>query len=168
MNSGPTLALGSTGPDVRRVQILLVMTKLLDYSGIDGNFGPQTQNAVKSFQQSSNLTADGVVGQATWNALPADPNTPRLARGSTGGVVSALQKALATFGGANSPTDPGPIDGDFGRRTESAVRAYQSQQNITVDGVVGESNVVGSRRSSRCHARLTGRPRHGLMRVRPF
>ena len=138
MNSGPTLALGSTGPDVRRVQILLVMTKLLDYSGIDGNFGPQTQNAVKSFQQSSNLTADGVVGQATWNALPADPNTPRLARGSTGSVVSALQKALATFGGANSPTDPGPIDGDFGRRTESAVRAYQSQQNITADGIVGD------------------------------
>jgi peptidoglycan hydrolase-like protein with peptidoglycan-binding domain len=81
MNSGPTLALGSMGPDVRRVQILLVMTKLLDYSGIDGNFGPQTQSAVKSFQQSSNLTADGVVGQATWNALPADPNTQRLARG---------------------------------------------------------------------------------------
>jgi peptidoglycan hydrolase-like protein with peptidoglycan-binding domain len=138
MNSGPTLALGSTGPDVRRVQILLVMTKLLDNSGIDGNFGPQTQDAVKSFQQSRNLTADGVVGPTTWSALPADPNTPRLARGATGSVVSALQQALATFGGANSPTDPGPIDGDFGRRTESAVRAFQSQQNITADGVVGD------------------------------
>jgi peptidoglycan hydrolase-like protein with peptidoglycan-binding domain len=93
MNSGPTLQVGSTGPDVRRLQILFVMTKLLDYTGIDGSFGPQTQDAVKSFQQSSNLTADGVVGQATWNALPADLNTPRLARGSTGSVVSALQKA---------------------------------------------------------------------------
>jgi lysozyme family protein len=49
------------------------MTKLLEYTDIDGNFGSQTQDAVKSFQQSSNLTADGVVGQATWNALPADP-----------------------------------------------------------------------------------------------
>ena len=132
MNSGPTLQIGSTGPDVRRLQILFVMTKLLDYTGIDGSFGPKTQDAVKSF------TADGVVGQATWNALPADPNTPRLARGSTGSVVSALQKALKAFGAANSPTDPGPIDGDFGSRTESAVRAYQSQQNIPVDGVVGD------------------------------
>ena len=59
---------------------------------------------------------------------------PTLARGSTGSVVSALQKALKAFGAA---TDPGPIDGDFGPGTESAVRAYQSQQNITVDGVVG-------------------------------
>ena len=75
MNSGPTLQIGSTGPDVRRLQILFVMTKLLDYTGIDDSFGPQTQDAVKSFQQSSNLMADGVVGQATWNALPADPNT---------------------------------------------------------------------------------------------
>jgi hypothetical protein len=42
MNSGPTLQIGSTGPDVRRLQILFVMTKLLDYTSIDGNFGPQT------------------------------------------------------------------------------------------------------------------------------
>jgi hypothetical protein len=62
---------------------------------------------------------------------------PMLARGATGSVVSALQKALKAFRGANTPTDPGPIDGDFGPRTESAVRAYQSEQNITVDGVVG-------------------------------
>src|ERR1700719_3719029 len=128
MNSGPTLQIGSTGPDVRRLQILFVMTKLLDYTGIDGDFGQQTQDAVKSFQQSSNLTADGVVGPATWNALPADPNTPRLARGSTGSVVSALQKALASYGAANSPTDPGPIDAAFGSGDESAVRAYQTQQ----------------------------------------
>jgi hypothetical protein len=62
---------------------------------------------------------------------------PTLARGSKGSVVSALQTALKRFDVPNSPTDPGPIDGDFGPRTESAVRAYQSQQNITVDGVVG-------------------------------
>ena len=59
---------------------------------------------------------------------------PTLARGSTGNVVSALQEALKTFG---TTTDPGPIDGDFGAGTKSAVRTYQSQQNITVDGVVG-------------------------------
>ena len=162
MNSGPTLQIGSTGPDVRRLQILFVMTKLLDYTGIDGSFGPQTHDAVKSFQQSSNLTADGVVGQATWNALPADPNTPRLARGSTGSVVSALQKALATFGGANTPTDPGPIDGDFGPRTESAVRAYQTQQNIVVRWRGWRSDMVGAGRRSRCYAGVVSRPRYGL------
>jgi peptidoglycan hydrolase-like protein with peptidoglycan-binding domain len=57
---------------------------------------------------------------------------PTLARGSTGSV--ALQQALKAFG---ATTDPGPIDGDFGRGTESAARAYQSQQNNTVEGVLG-------------------------------
>jgi peptidoglycan hydrolase-like protein with peptidoglycan-binding domain len=63
MNSGPTLAIGSSGPDVRRVQILLVMTKLLDFSGIDGTFGQKTEDAVKSFQQGNHLTPDGWWGQ---------------------------------------------------------------------------------------------------------
>ena len=34
--------------------------------------------------------------------------------------------------------DPGPIDGSFGTRTESAVRAYQSQHSLTADGIVGD------------------------------
>jgi peptidoglycan hydrolase-like protein with peptidoglycan-binding domain len=138
MNSGPTLSIGSAGPDVRRLQIIFVMTKVLDVSDIDSNFGPKTRDAVKSFQQGNNLTPDGVVGPLTWQALPADPNTPRLARGSTGPAVSALQKGLKAFDGPNTPTDPGPIDGTFGQRTESAVRAYQTRQSITVDGVVGD------------------------------
>ena len=78
MNSGPTLSIGSTGPDVRRLQIIFVMTKELDVSDIDSNFGPKTRDAVKSFQQGNNLTPDGVVGPMTWQALPADPNTTRL------------------------------------------------------------------------------------------
>ena len=138
MNSGPTLTIGSTGPDVRRLQVIFVMTKLLDVSDIDGIFGPKTQDAVKSFQQGNNLTADGIVGPLTWKALPADPQTPTLARGSTGAAVSALQKGLLAFGGANTVTDPGPIDGNFGPRTESAVRAYQTQQNIAADSVIGD------------------------------
>jgi peptidoglycan hydrolase-like protein with peptidoglycan-binding domain len=138
MNSGPTLSLGSTGADVRRLQILLVMIKSLDFSGIDSNFGPKTQDAVKSFQQGNNLTPDGVVGPLTWEALPADPNTPRLSRGSQGPAVSALQKGLQAFGGTGAPTDPGQIDGDFGQRTEAAVRAYQTQQLLEADGIVGD------------------------------
>ena len=73
MNSGPTLSEASRGPDVRRLQVILVMVKSLDVSGIDGVFGSKTQDAVKSFQQGNNLTADGIVGPLTWAALPADP-----------------------------------------------------------------------------------------------
>jgi peptidoglycan hydrolase-like protein with peptidoglycan-binding domain len=138
MNSGPTLSEASRGSDVRRLQVILVMIKSLDVSGIDGVFGSKTQDAVKSFQQGNNLAADGIVGPLTWAALPADPQTPILARGSNGAAVSALQKGLLAFGGANTATDPGPIDWNFGPRTEAAVRAYQTQQNITADGIVGD------------------------------
>ena len=106
MNSGPILSIGSTGPDVRRLQIIFVMTKVLDVSDIDSNFGPKTQDAVKSFQQGNNLTPDGVVGPMTWQALPADPNTPRLARGSTGPAVSALQKGAQGIRWSKHPDRP--------------------------------------------------------------
>jgi hypothetical protein len=50
MNSGPTLSTGSTGPDVRRLQRLLIEIKLLDFTQIDGDFGSVTEGAAKDFQ----------------------------------------------------------------------------------------------------------------------
>lgn len=38
-------------------------------SGLDGIFGVNTENAVKRFQRSNGLSADGVVGCATWRSL---------------------------------------------------------------------------------------------------
>jgi peptidoglycan hydrolase-like protein with peptidoglycan-binding domain len=133
MNNGPTLQAGSTGSDVKRVQRILVMIKLLDYTGIDGVYGTNTENAVKSFQQSNALTVDGVVGPLTWQAMPADPDTPELAQGSTGSEVAAMQQVLQ-----NAGLYGGPIDGDFGPNTDAAVRAYQTQRGVGVDGVVGD------------------------------
>ena len=37
--------------------------------GCDGHFGKDTEKAVKEFQKTSNLTADGVVGHDTWQVL---------------------------------------------------------------------------------------------------
>ncbi len=136
MNSGPTLSSGSTGHDVRRLQRVFVMMKTLGPNNITGTFDATTEQAVKDFQQGEGLTVDGIVGPLTWQALPADPNTPVLSRGASGSVVTALQEGLKKY--ATSATDPGAIDGEFGPRTENAVKAYQQDRGVQVDGIVGD------------------------------
>ena len=139
MNHGPTLSSGSTGQDVRRLQRILVMIKLLDFTRITGTFDAQTVQSVKDFQSGAGLTVDGVAGPLTWQALPADPGTPRLARGATGAAVTALQSGLKKFSASpGDPTDPGAADGHFGAKTEAAVRAYQTGHGVGVDGIVGD------------------------------
>ena len=53
--------------------VIDVQTKLKNwgyYSGsVDGIYGTQTKNAVISFQKKNGLTADGIVGNATYKAL---------------------------------------------------------------------------------------------------
>jgi peptidoglycan hydrolase-like protein with peptidoglycan-binding domain len=129
---------GSSGSDVRRVQRILVMIKLFGWEEIDGIFGPKTKAAVKSFQESNGLVDDGIVGPATWGAMPKDPNTPLVSNGDTGPVVKALQHGLHTIASGGGGPDPGPIDGIFGPKTEAAVRAYQTDQGVGSDGIVGD------------------------------
>ena len=136
MNSGPTLSIGSTGHGVRRLQRIFVMTKALVSSDITGSFDVTTEQAVKDFQQGAGLTVDGIVGPATWQALPADPDTPVLSRGASGSVVTALQQGLKKY--STPATDPGLVDGDFGPKTEAAVKAYQQNRAVHVDGIVGD------------------------------
>ncbi|WP_210481595.1 peptidoglycan-binding domain-containing protein [Naasia sp. SYSU D00948] len=56
---------------------------------------------------------------------------PTLRRGSTGPAVAALQRVLTDLG------HPLAADGNFGPRTEQAVRAFQSRSSLTPDGIVG-------------------------------
>lgn len=90
-------------------------------TGIDGEFGPKTLSAVKSFQRSKGLSADGVVGPKTWGKLLSV-----VRYGSSGLVVKGLQVKLGLT-----------RDGKFGPATLKAVKAYQKKHSLAQDGVVG-------------------------------
>lgn len=40
-----------------------------DHGGVDGNFGTNTMNAVRHFQEKESLSVDGSVGPATWGKM---------------------------------------------------------------------------------------------------
>ena len=59
-----------------------------------------------------------------------------LKKGSKGEQVKALQRMLHAMGYNIGTVNP--IDGDFGSKTDAAVRAYQKKYGLVVDGVVGK------------------------------
>jgi len=64
----PVLRRGSSGQAVRTLQGVLQENGYYPYE-IDGEFGPLTEVAVRSFQMDSGLPNTGVVDYRTWHAL---------------------------------------------------------------------------------------------------
>lgn len=83
----PTLRPGNQGESVQELQSVLVL--LGYYPGpVSGVYQEGTLTAVKRFQEAAGLSADGIVGPATWNRLfptpPAEANPPGTETSSTG------------------------------------------------------------------------------------
>ena len=64
-------------------------------------------------------------------------NSQLLRTGSNSEEVRALQEQLNQLGIHDAKGRPLVADGDFGANTKAAVQAFQSQQGISADGVVG-------------------------------
>ena len=160
------LSVGSTGDNVRRIQIRLnrisdnfpAIPKIPAPYGI---FSFDTEDAVREFQRIFNLTPDGIIGKATWyeiqkiyasvkrlNDVSSEgisleevsnqfPETLRL--GDRGIGVSSLQYYLAYISQFYDTITPTAIDGIFGQGTESSVISAQRTFGLTPDGVVGEA-----------------------------
>ncbi|KQX52865.1 MULTISPECIES: peptidoglycan-binding domain-containing protein [unclassified Streptomyces] len=58
--------------------------------------------------------------------------------GDSGQCVAGLQELVARFGLTDWEQSGGPfVDGQFGARTDSAIRRFQSTHNLISDGIVG-------------------------------
>lgn len=142
-SSASGLKLNSKGTDVRNLQQDLT-TLGYYWAEITGNFGAKTETAVKRFQEENGLTADGVAGTKTLNAVAAavarKGGTPAsggsagttLKLNSQGTKVSQLQTDLKQLGYYYAE-----ITGNFGAKTEAAVKAFQKAKGLTADGVAG-------------------------------
>jgi peptidoglycan hydrolase-like protein with peptidoglycan-binding domain len=62
---------GNEGTDIRRLQLFLMSKMGADLSP-DGHYGPNTRNAIFSFQRDRGLRMTGVVDRATYEALESE------------------------------------------------------------------------------------------------
>ena len=156
----------SEGDEAKTVQKRL---KELGYyrGNVDGKFGYASVSALKKFQEANGLEADGIAGKSTYELLFSDSAkragetaTPEpeqtaapeavptiaaptavsygvLRPGDGGDAVALLQEALIALDYLE-----GKADGNYGEQTRAAVRAFQRNNGLTVDGTAGEETMT--------------------------
>ncbi|MCL5734717.1 MAG: N-acetylmuramoyl-L-alanine amidase [Actinobacteria bacterium] len=139
---------GHRGQQVVDIQTrLAALGHFLGREGADGFFGPQTEQAIRAFQQRRLIPACGVVEDNTWTELveagykPGDRLLYLRVPYMRGDDVLYLQHRLDELG-----FDCGPVDGIFSPALEVAVTEFQRNAGLNVDGIVGETTLDRLRR----------------------
>lgn len=143
---------GHTGPSVQDVQRRLEDLAMPIGEDVPGEFGDGTHAAVREFQQSRGLIADGIVGRDTWRSLVEASFslgdrllylTRPMQRGDD---VRELQQRLNRLG-----FDSGQVDGIFGPDTRAATVDFQANAGLVDDGTAGPETIDALRRLHRSH-----------------
>ena len=160
---GSPLRRDTAGPDVVVVQTELNRIgqnypAIPKIQPVDGVFGQQTEEAVRRFQEIFGLTADGVVGKATWYRLVSlyvgvnrlselvsegqrmfgiPFQAPQaVSEGSPRNQVLMVQYFLSILAQFDPLIPFVTLDGIYGPATRQAVRSFQTAQGIPVTGTV--------------------------------
>src|SRR6266545_2900248 len=142
---------GDGGPAVAEIHAILAAIGLLPpVNGHAPVFDEAMEHAVRSFQQQRGLITDGMVGPATYRALRdatyqlgARPLAFMVSAPVSGDDVLHLQEKLLELG-----YDAGRPNGVFGAQTEHALRSFQRDWGIIVDGICGAETVHALRQLS--------------------
>lgn len=134
---------GTNGEDVVNLQKML-NAKKFNAGTVDGDFGKNTEKAVKAFQKKNGLEVDGIAGENTitalggiWASAGVWSVSRVLKKGMRGEDVRILQRELNAKGFA-----AGTNDGDFGSKTKKAVEAFQEKKKLAVDGIAGKNTII--------------------------
>jgi peptidoglycan DL-endopeptidase LytE len=104
----------------------------------DGEFGPQTEAALRAYQQAYRLPQTGRLDDVTLRSLL--PDRAEAARAPLDppnrDVLRQAQRQLKALG-----FDPGVTDGTFGPQTEAALRAYQQAYRLPQTGRLDEATL---------------------------
>lgn len=146
VNTNLYLRLGDTGAEVRRLQNRLIDLGYLSGKA-NGQFDGPTEAAVTAFQKRNVSYSDGVAGPLTLTALYS--GNARRATASVGTIGVSLRRGTMDSAAVRTLQQrlkdlryyTGAIDGDFGVSTETAVKAFQMVNGLTVDGVAGDSTL---------------------------
>ncbi len=99
-----TIKKGSKGPDVEECQALL--NKNGFKTSVDGVFGSGTETSVKAFQADRGLTADGIVGPATWSALEDVQKKEPVSFSDVAKFFPQMFPQVYKLSGAQCPSNP--------------------------------------------------------------
>lgn len=156
-----TLSSGASGTDVAVVQSVynLMLVSMNPPNGpmgqsisITGTFDSSTVTAVKNIQSYFGITADGVVGSATYflygqgvgaNTTYGGPvyGSRQLSMGNSGGDVTILQNRLNCFRYASMIG--APATGTFNSQTADAVRAFKADAEQNGDTGFPDNAIAG-------------------------
>ncbi len=123
-------------PDSEAVTDLQNRLMDLGYLDIDEptqHFGPATKYAVELFQRQHNLQQDGWAGEQTLALIYSDDAQKyTLLEGTRGTDVDNFQRQLKALGYLSKTT------GYYGTETIEAVKAFQKENDLHVDGKAGQ------------------------------
>lgn len=121
---------------------------------VDGEFGPETEKAIREFQREHGLHVDGVVGPETWGALGLKDSTtltpPPSALPQPAVLHHNAPRVTATVADAGDATahtavqeEPGGTEAAATHAThESPVRVLQEALHLSVDGEFGPETLA--------------------------
>jgi peptidoglycan hydrolase-like protein with peptidoglycan-binding domain len=106
-----------------------------DPGSTDGTFGPQTEAALRAYQQAYRVPQTGRLDEVTLRSLlPERFEASRTsAEPPSREVLRQAQRQLKALG-----FEPGSMDGTFGPQTEAALKAYQQAYRLPQTGRLDE------------------------------